>query len=221
MSKSTSFKSTCFYAILISILLFLLEGFAVAFVLMLTNNQGLSYFLGYLITLLIIAYKYRDDLISDFKNLKKDTKGFIRKLILVYIGFILLMYLSNIVLYNIFGSVSSNESDFRNMLFSSPFFMSISCGILGPMVEELVFRFPYKNIKTNKLLKFFIYTFIFAFVHVISNLSFPGILYLVSYIFLSIAIGYSYFKTNNIYTSMIAHMFNNISTIILLLIFGG
>lgn len=221
MSKSTGFKSTCFYAILVSLLFFLLEGFALAFVLMLTNNQGLAYFLGYLITLLIIGFKYRVDLINDFKNLKKDTKGSVRKLILVYIGFILLMYLSNIVLYNIFGSLSSNESDFRNMLFSSPFFMSISCGILGPMVEELVFRFPYKNIKTNKYLKFFIYTFIFAFVHVIANLSFPGILYLVSYIFLSIAIGYSYFKTNNIYTSMIAHMFNNISTIILLLIFGG
>ena len=179
MGTSRTFKSTCFYAILVSILLFLMEGFSVVFVLMLTNNQEISYFLGYLLTILIITYKYKGELINDLKNLKKDTKGLIKKLILVYIGFILLMYLSNILLYNILGNISSNESDFRSMLFSSPFLMSISVGILGPIVEELAFRFPYKNIKTNKYLSFFIYTFIFAFIHVIANLSFPGILYII------------------------------------------
>ncbi len=147
MGTSRTFKSTCFYAILVSILLFLLEGFSVVFVLMLTNNQEISYFLGYLLTILIITYKYKGELIND---------------------------LSNILLYNILGNISSNESDFRSMLFSSPFLMSISVGILGPIVEELAFRFPYKNIKTNKYLSFFIYTFIFAFIHVIANLSFGG-----------------------------------------------
>ena len=126
MGTSRTFKSTCFYAILVSILLFLLEGFSVVFVLMLTNNQEISYFLGYLLTILIITYKYKGELINDLKNLKKDTKGLIKKLILVYIGFILLMYLSNILLYNILGNISSNESDFRSMLFSSPFLKEYS-----------------------------------------------------------------------------------------------
>lgn len=187
----------------------------------LTGKQDLSYFLGYLITLVIIAYKYRKELKNDIKNFKTDVRSHVKKLVFVYIVSISLMYLANFILYKLFGNIASNEESIRELLFKSPCLMSISFGLLGPLIEELGFRYPYKRAKTKKEIKFIIYTLIFASIHIVDDLSYTGILYIIPYTLLSISIGYSFYKTNNIFTSMIAHIFNNVISIITLLIFGG
>lgn len=190
-------------------------------VLGITNNEGISYFFGYLLTLIIIGFVYRKNLLEDAKNFKNDVKGNVKHLIMMYILFIVLMYISNIVLYYLAGNISSNEQSVREMLFSSPLLMGISFSILGPIVEELSFRYTYRNAKTNGIIKFIVYTLIFAAAHISIDLSLVGLLYIIPYTFLSVSIGYSFYKTNNIYTSIIAHIFNNASTIILLLTLGG
>lgn len=220
MRLKIRFKSTCFYSILISFLLLILQVFCVALMFTLTNSQVLSYFLGYLLTILIIGYKYRKKLLEDIKNFKSSVNGNIKHLIVSYVVSILLMYIANYVLYYIFGNISGNEQSIREILFTSPLLMGISFGLFGPIIEELSFRYPYRDAK-NKLLNFCIYTFIFALMHITGEFNLVTILYIIPYLFLSIGISYPFYKTNNIYTSMIAHIFNNLFSIIIILTFGG
>ncbi|MCI8794682.1 MAG: CPBP family intramembrane metalloprotease [Bacilli bacterium] len=221
MNLKIKFKSSIFYALLLSFLLILLQGFTVAVVFTLTNKEHLSYAFGYLLALIIIIFKFRVTLIKDAKSFKEDIKGNVKNLVLFYIIFLLLMYCSNIILNMIVGNLATNESSIRSTFFEAPFLMTLTFGIIGPILEELIFRYPYRDIKTNKYLKFFISTFIFAFMHIIMDLSFPAVLYLIPYFFISLCVSYPFFKTGNIYTSMIAHITNNLSSFIILLIFGG
>lgn len=221
MKIKVHFKSTCFYSFFISFLLILLESFILSLFFTLTKNESLGYFIGYIVTLLVLFFIYRKKLLNDAKNFKSSIKGTFKHLLIIYITAMILMYISNLVLYYTVGSIASNETNVRQMIFNSPLLMGISFGIFAPIVEELIFRYPYKEAKTNKFLKFIIYTLVFAFAHIVGDLSLTGILYIIPYTFLSTGIGYSFYKTDNIYTSMIAHIFNNTFTIIILIIFGG
>lgn len=221
MEAKSGFKSTCFYSFLICFFIFLLQIFSVSLLFVITSKQELSYFLGYLITLLIVAFKFRKKLLEDAKNFKIDVKGNVKNIVIVYIGSILLMYIANAILYKIFGNIASNEASIRDVLFKSPLLMGLSFGLFGPIIEELCFRYPYRDAKIKKEFKFIIYTVIFALVHIIGDFSISGFLYIIPYLFLSISIGYSFYKTDNIYTSIIAHVFNNAFSIIILLAFGG
>lgn len=221
MEAKSGFKSTCFYSFLISFLIFLLQTFSVSLMFVLTSKQEVAYFLGYLITLLIVIFKFRKKLLEDAKNFKNNVKGNVKKIIIVFVVAILLMYLSNVILYTLFGNIASNEESVRDVLFKSPLLMGLSFGLIGPIIEELCFRYPYRDALLKKEIKFIIYTFIFAFVHIIGDFSVTGLLYIIPYLFLSISIGYGFYKTDNIYTSMITHIFNNAFSIIILLAFGG
>lgn len=218
MKKTKEKKHGILWAIMISISLFLLNGIIYAFVYVFTNNIANSYFIAYALPLIVLFLINKEELIKDFKNLKTDIDKKKLKLMLMYFLFIGLMMISNLVLYNISGNISQNEESVREILFSSPILMFISFGFLGPIYEEMTFRFPYKNIKTNKTLKFIIYTLIFASIHIIGSTELLNLLFIIPYIFLSLALGYSYYKTNNIYTSMFFHILNNSFTLLIVLL---
>ena len=130
MNLKIKFKSSIFYALLLSFLLILLQGFAVAVVFILTNKEHLSYVFGYLLALIIIIFKFRVELIKDAKSFKNDIKGNVKNLILFYIIFLLLMYSSNIILNIIVGDLAANESSIRSTFFESPFLMTLTFGII-------------------------------------------------------------------------------------------
>lgn len=199
----------------------LLEGLIFALIYSVNQNQGLCYFLTYLLTLLIIILKFKKSLIQDLKNIKKDIKGNIFKLFLFYLIFIICMYISNYILYSSIGNIASNEETIRESLFKSPLLMALSVCLLGPIMEELIYRYPFKDIKGNKILIFIIYTLLFASLHITTSTSLLNLLYIIPYIFLSLSFGYSFYKTNNILTSMFFHILNNTFSVIIILTLGG
>lgn len=209
------------WAIGISILLTILQGFTYAVVYSISPNESLCYLLSYVITILIIAIKFKNNLKEDIKNIKEDVKGNIIKLFLIHLLFIFLMYIANYILYSFIGNISTNEQGIRSLLTKSPIIMSISLCILGPIVEELIYRYPYKNIKTNKKISFIVYTLIFASLHVALSSSLINLLYIIPYTFLSLSFGYSFYKTNNIITSIFFHILNNTFTVFILFTLGG
>ena len=84
MNLKIKFKSSIFYALLLSFLLILLQGFTVAVVFTLTNKEHLSYAFGYLLALIIIIFKFRVTLIKDAKSFKEDIKGNVKNLVLYH-----------------------------------------------------------------------------------------------------------------------------------------
>ncbi len=181
MNLKIKFKSSIFYALLLSFLLILLQGFTVAVVFTLTNKEHLSYAFGYLLALIIIIFKFRVTLIKDAKSFKEDIKGNVKNLVLFYIIFLLLMYCSNIILNMIVGNLATNESSIRSTFFEAPFLMTLTFGIIGPILEELIFRYPYRDIKTNKIfyLNFYIcfYAYYYGFIISSSFIFNPLLLY--------------------------------------------
>lgn len=221
MLKKIRFKDTCIYAILITLAYILLQGTCYGIAYNIVGREDIAYVLGYTINIAIIFFIYRKNLIKDFFSLKNDIKDKVKHLIIAYIIFTALLYTTNFILFYLTDGLANNEEIIRTSLFASPILMSIALCILGPITEELTFRYPFHFTKTNRLVSFLIYSLIFASMHIITSTSLIELLYLIPYLFLSMSIGYSFYKTDNIYTSMFFHILNNTITIALVLLIGG
>ena len=98
----------------------------------------------------------------------------------------------------------------------------IAVGILAPIIEELTFRKAFREVFTNKTLFVLASGLIFGGLHVILSLnSLWDLFYIIPYSSLGIAFGYMYQKTDNIYTSIIMHIFHNTALTTLSLIGGA
>lgn len=212
MSKSDDKKNNIFKAFFTSFGLFLLLSFITAIVLSFTSDRSTVYLISYIISLLVLIYIYKDIIILNIKSFKEDfTKNWISCL-RMYIIFTILMVITNYSLFHFLGLIAENEEAARQLLLDNPLKMIIVTAILGPLVEEIVFKLPYHDL--NKKYVFIFYSVIFALTHISLSINPLNYLFAISYLFLSFGISYSYYKTNNIIVSMLFHILNNCITII-------
>lgn len=197
--------------------LFLLLSFISAIPLSLKLSTELSTIIGYLLTLILLFLMYKEIIIKDIKNIKDDFIKNRKNIILSFLSFTVLMYITNLILNKLIGTIATNEILVRDEVFSSPILMIPYICLLAPITEELIMKLPYK--KCNTIISFILYTFIFAIIHIIGVTDITA-LYLISYLFLSLGISYSYYKTNNICISIMLHSLNNIITVILIMLGG-
>lgn len=181
-------------------------------------KDDLSYLLTYLIMIIFFIFFYKKTLLLELKNLKNDIKGNIPKITIFCISIIVLMYIANIILYNITGNIANNEEIVRKTFFESPILMGINIILLGPIVEELTYRYPFKNDKYPRLLIYIFYSSLFALTHISNITTLTEALFFIPYLLLSLCFGYGFYKTNNIFVSIIIHIMNNLVNIVLLLI---
>lgn len=205
-------------AILTLIIANIVLSFIFAIIFTVTNKESISYLLSYLISCVILFIINHKDLIKDFKAIKSDYHGKIINIIIFTFILICLMYLSNYILYSLSGRLATNEETARKLFYSSPILMGISIGIFGPIFEELVARYPYRDIKISSILKMILYSSLFAVLHISNVKDIYDFLYIIPYLFLSLAFSYSFYKTNNIYGSIFVHIINNSITLLLLAI---
>jgi hypothetical protein len=210
MKKITSLIKAILTLIGYNILIMLIYGI----VYMICKRVDISYLVAYIIMIIILFIVNHDNLIEDFVNIKNDYKNKIVNVILFTFIFAILVIISNKFLYNILGSIADTESTSRSLFLNYPVIMFITIGILAPIFEELTARYPYRNININKNIKLFIYSTIFALMHI---KSIDNLIYIIPYMFLSLEFSYAYYKTNNIYGSIIVHMINNIISLLILL----
>lgn len=192
------------------------------------NNMNLTQkviamFSADLIFLIIIIAIY-------FKTLKKDFKSFFKVFLnnfefafKYYILGVIVMIISNlIIVFLINNSIAGNEEAVRNSIDLAPLYMLFSVSIYAPITEELIFRKGIRDIIKNKYIYVLASGFIFGFLHIASNITTPlDYLYLIPYSSLGIAFAYTYYKSNNIFSTMIMHSMHNTVSIILYLIGSG
>jgi membrane protease YdiL (CAAX protease family) len=89
--------------------------------------------------------------------------------------------------------------------------------IITPLYEGLVFTYPYQKIKNKKLAYIFI-SVVFALLHLTASNSLIELLYFIPYLSLGLALNYSFYKTNNVFMSIIVHAINDLLVYVLLLI---
>lgn len=203
-------------AFLTSFLYLILVSFVFAVTYEFSFSTPISYLIAYIFFIIYIVKKNKDTLYKNLTDLKKIELNEIIKIITISLLFTLLMIISNKLIINYLGRMASNELENQILFNKAKLQMGLNIIIFGPIVEEMIFRFQYQNVKGNKLITFIFYTIIFAIAHV--NLTNPSdYLFIVPYLFLSLSIGYSYYKTDNIFMSIIAHILNNFVTIMILL----
>lgn len=193
-----------------SIGLLLIVSFIMAVFSILTKNQTVAYFFTYFTSSLIFLFIYKDKLKNDLKNIRNDLNT---KNTIIIVLFLVLSFISNIILVNLLKQEASNQEIAVSMLTSFPLLGIIAICLFGPFVEEIIYRLPYKK----NWLSIIISTIVFTFAH-ISNFSLIQILFFIPYLFLSISFSFAYFKNENIILSTTTHILNNLISVVLLLI---
>lgn len=193
-----------------SIGLLLIVSFIMAVFSILTKNQTVAYFFTYFTSSLIFLFIYKDKLKNDLKNIRNDLNT---KNIIIIVLFLVLSFISNIILVNLLKQEASNQEIAVSMFKSFPLLGIPAICLFAPFVEEIIYRLPYKK----NWLSIIISTIVFTFAH-ISNFSLIQILFLIPYLFLSISFSFAYFKNENIILSTTTHILNNLISVVLLLI---
>jgi len=182
---------------------------------------------GFIIIIIAIYYRVFK---RDFKNYICDFgDNFMRSFKYYFLGFIG-MIVSNLIITIFFSdAVAGNEDAVRGLIDLYPLYMIFSVSIYAPVVEETIFRKCIKDSvlgfgdnKFTKYLYIFISGLIFSSLHVLgvvsSNLDY---LYIIPYMSLGVAFAALYYKSDNIFSSILMHSLHNTAAIVLYLFAGG
>lgn len=145
------------------------------------------------------------------RNKGKLGKNIIQKMkkidneILMFIP-ILLIY--NCVISFVCVGQPANQTRVEESFYDAPIFNSMFIILIGPIIEEFIFRFlPYKFIK-NKTLYIIVSTVVFASMHVLNDSN--PFYYIWFYMMTSLYYGYRYHKTKDILVTISIHSLNNL-----------
>ena len=191
-----------------SMLLFLIYVI-VASVLPTNLSKELVSLLMAVIFIIIIVMAFNRELKEDLKEFKNK---FEIKYLLLGIVMSILVIGVDYLLVKLLGHNSANQTEIVTMLKTSPIIMILGTVVFIPFAEELIYRFPYK--KSHKILSFIISSIVFAGLHMVGT---KEIIFIIPYLMLSCTIGYTYFKTDNIYMSYFVHAINNLINVLLLI----
>lgn len=148
--------------------------------------------------------------IKDFKENKKDYLKLIFKTLLIGLIFIII---TNLIISH-FNELPQNELTLRKEIKLYPIYYILNILILGPIMEEILFRYTFTIIK-NKYIYLIVTTLFFAFLHMQKIPE--DLIYLITYSLMSFTFTYPFYKTNNIINSIITHSAYNLISLILIL----
>ncbi len=186
----------------------------------LNQYVNIAYLLIYVIMAIIYILLFKKDLKKDLSKFKNDYKKDLKIAFKYYLRGIFIMMVSNVIISSLLNMGKSvNEMQNIANFKDNPYIQGLVIVFLAPLIEELVFRFSFRKMTKNIVLYSSITGFLFGAVHVISSLeNISGLLYLVPYCAMGIALGYAYKKTDNIFSSLVFHIIHNTLTLIIIII---
>lgn len=190
-----------------------------------SNNNYLLYnltqILANFIIMTIILIIYHKSIIEDFCNFKKENLSIGARYWLMGLGIMLII---NYLIVILGSGIADNEEGNRTLLTTMLPYALFSMVIYAPVTEEIIFRKSLRKAFDNKYIYAIVSGLIFGFLHSLSEVfggNIIGILYIISYGALGFSFALSYYKTNNIFTSIIFHAIHNSMAIIIILISGA
>lgn len=181
--------------------------------------SNLSLLLVSFLSSLVVLFILKRDLITQTKNFFQNPKPIIKKGLKYWgLGF-LVMIISNLVVSSIVGDIPVNEQMARSQITDYPLYAIPTAILIGPILEEVIFRFSLRKC-FNKELTFALFSaFIFGFLHVVSAIDeftlnniinhLKEVLYIIPYGSLGYFFAKAYYETENIYSSIIPHILHN------------
>lgn len=171
--------------------------------------------------LLIIIF-----LLRDFKYLKEKWFDFIKNFKKYFsisfknwlTGFII-MIISNIIISFFIKNIGQNEAAVQELITKIPITALVLTTIFAPIVEEMIFRKYLQNCVDNKVLYMILSGLIFGYIHTSIDVNILEILLIIPYGALGFMFAKTINETDNIYTTIMMHMFHN-GALTLLAIWG-
>ena len=181
------------------------------------NTEKLStlfkmiYIIAYEGAFLFMIYSiYKKDINKNFTELKGNFHEVITKYIPYWFLMIILMYITNIILYIVTGGIAQNEENVRTLIDNYPIFTIILSVLIAPATEELIFRKCIRKMFTNDKAFMIVSGLFFGLMHILFHISAPiQTLYIISYAIPGFIFAYIYTKSNNIFSSIGIHTFHN------------
>ena len=191
-----------------------------------TFTLALLNFAIYILLLPGILYLLKMDIEYDFKESKEQKGQFFVAIIIGYLyimlGNIASGYLSSF-LSSIFG-LAPGETVNQEVIVSAlrsdgMILMMISAVILGPIVEELIFRKAIFGLIKSDKTALFVSAFVFGLIHLVGEASIAEALVNgISYFVMGFVFGYIYIKNNrNIMVPIAVHILSNLISIVVIL----
>lgn len=177
----------------------------------------ISFFNSILFIILLIKLYYKDIKNNLIKYFKYNFKTNFKTSISYWLIGLAIMYISNVIIGIITnGKLAENEEAVRSLIDTAPLYMAFSVMIYAPITEELIFRKSIREFINNKWIYALVSGFIFGGLHAISSITdITSLLYLIPYCSLGIIFGLLYYKTNNIFSTIIIHSIHNTIVFIL------
>lgn len=205
------FLSLFIYLVSSILFIYILRVFGIDYFKLSNNLQELTELIFEIILMFIIIYIYKDTFIPNLKDFWKNKKAYLDKYFKYWILLLILMFTSN-YLISIFTSqdIANNQKIVNESFESFPIYSLILTILVAPILEELVFRLSFRKIfyKTNFLFIFFS-GFIFGLMHVLSETTLSGMLYIIPYSIPGYIFAYLYLKSKNIFVPISLHMIHN------------
>lgn len=144
---------------------------------------------------------------TDIKLLLKKSGKELKKIIKEIILFYIFLKVCSFLVGFLFVGTPDNQTRIITEFYSEPIYNSIIIIIIGPILEECIFRYLPSRFIKNKILYIVISSIIFAGMHVIN---YPNPLYYIwFYLPCALYFGYRYYKTKDLLVTISIHCFNN------------
>ena len=165
--------------------------------------------LKYIIFMVILFIRYRKYLIDKWKDFKKNLDNYSGTAFKWWaLGFLLMMVV-NQVLNRIVGGVGANEETVQSLLDAEPIIAIMATTLFAPIVEELIYRKSLQDCFKNKTLYIIISGLIFGLIHVLGSSNPLDYLFIISYGLFGACFAKILSDTDNIYSTIMVHMFHN------------
>jgi uncharacterized protein len=181
--------------------------------------------------IMFVAIIFSKTLIESIKGAKEKI---MKTLLWTIIGFIVIFILQNIVwdamikqifmqMFMIEKIENSNQSNLATMLVEYPILMSLLVVVIGPILEEIIYRFAlFRTLyDKNHFLGYFITAFVFGLQHIFSATIMNGqmgeSINIIGYMIFGFGLSFIYAKTKNLTSSILIHILNNLIGVIIVI----
>lgn len=171
-----------------------------------------------LLILFIFIVLFRQKLIPDFNEFKKNYKSFILNNIKYWIIGLTIMLITNFLISLIIGNMPTNEETNRIILANYPVSSIASMVIVSPIIEELIIRKTFKDVLKNQYVYVIFSGLLFGLLHLLVAESLLELLYIIPYAALGCAFAKMYYDTDNLWTSIFFHSIHNLIAIVLIFV---
>lgn len=192
--------------VFIKSILVIISYFALPYVIALISKSNMIDIMLYLLYAFILIFLYKQVFISDFKDIKKNWKKYLMRMLISIVLIFASMVLINLIVGVLFNVKETSENDFSLLTTfkeNSLVVVLLTC-IYYPLVEGIIFRKSVRDIIDNKW--FFIMfsaIFYFFFNIVYTSMSFSNIMSSVCYLSTMMIVSHFYWKTNNFTLSVL------------------